>query len=861
MKSKKILCFLLVFALVIAMLGATLVACNNESGKPAGGENSGENDDNENNGENGNSDDPVVPTDLNVEEVKTAVGSVIKALYPYFEGPMLDEFEYEYEYLMNMYDEVWEIAVSKLEVAGVTIEQINTLCEKAIPVVCKFYEVYLYISNGPSADDGTGSSSQDIDFTEYMKSAYGVEEIQDILDLLNYAANNLRAKQFLAVAETLEALTEYPFAPNFAVNEINNGGKDYTTEEIKQMFEDAGYLEEFNNYYYSEYGYDSIIAKFFGIASEKETLELIDKLFKTVLTLNGLTAEEIKNVADIVFVYIGAASTNGNVSPLYYSLAEISSSEMKAAIDSATKLISGLINEDTEDVLVSVLEKLVALGSDYLGVEFSGEFVKDYLPLIKSALPEIVPLLQSVEESDIQEILAANDQMIATQGSEIAYQRLSLTFFEKLGVYYNKLSAGTKQCIVNLLGEDYLGNILSKITKPVRTMTDEECDKVFNEVAEIINGSGNNNVYETTVTTQMLIEKGSSAEDVYNEIFKEYQSSLSYNLPRDFADVQMTVDTSEVAYVPATVNFTSEQGVNVVYNFYVRIYDDNFVNEIKVSESNALEVLNIYKGTEITEGKLLQLFTNNIRIYNVSFYDTVSKSMMNFRDWTVESVTENVDTSKTGVTAAVATLKHYIAGEVKIPFLYCVWDIDTPARINGYYPAIVVEGNYPDIRVEESYDIGLPIGLPTGKITEIPVSDINGFDPNKIGVQVYSYVFKGKTYKAVTKVVSQKEANNSFKLNFDTDYEYCEPDSLESADELVLRGSFMIFNSYSSFNNFGELKEDLEEYGYQVSWDVDQSKLDEEQDTIIKVTDTKGNVVFDTSIIYYISSAYLPVER
>ena len=162
MKSKKILCFLLVFALVIAMLGATLVACNNDSGKPAGGENSGENDDSENNGENGNSDDPVVPTDLNVEEVKTAVGSVIKALYPYFEGPMLDEFEYEYEYLMNMYDEVWEIAVSKLEVAGVTIEQINTLCEKAIPVGCKFYEVYLYISNGPSADDGTGSSSQDI---------------------------------------------------------------------------------------------------------------------------------------------------------------------------------------------------------------------------------------------------------------------------------------------------------------------------------------------------------------------------------------------------------------------------------------------------------------------------------------------------------------------------------------------------------------------------------------------------------------------------------------------------------------------------------------------------------------------------
>ena len=214
------------------------------------------------------------------------------------------------------------------------------------------------------------------------------------------------------------------------------------------------------------------------------------------------------------------------------------------------------------------------------------------------------------------------------------------------------------------------------------------------------------------------------------------------------------------------------------------------------------------------------------------------------------------DTSKTGVTAAVAKVKCSM-GEYDIGLLYNVYETDRIIDVATYLDSnLVLQGGYPEITVRETSGVGRETNDREYMLGNDKISD---YDPDKAGIQIISYTVEGTTYRRVVYVYTQKEALDSLEINMDPNSSDA-PDDEVDINNLNFYGDIRILGRYNYFNTLEELNGLLEPLGASAVWDIDVELLDQEQNTTITVSDGNGNVIASAGFNYCIYSYNLPKQ-
>ena len=796
MKTKKFISLLIVSILIIAMLCTVLVACKDK--------NKNNETENTDNGE-------VIPTDLDVDEVKEAVAPFMKNLCLMvagkgYYGEML------YCDLMNGNDEYWEFYVGAMEQSGISIDNIRYCAENASPL----FDKIIYLTE---TDEDVGQAM--------LKETFDLEYVSKVLEVSKYIASNLRTEQAVIFASCLIDATRIvnSWTSDFEV-ELN---EEHRTDSIAQLFKDAGYYEEFEQAFIGGVSFEfnagnviNQVGKNAGIANE---------LVRTLLTFNGLSASELKEVVDFVLDVIGRSSSNDYGETAFSAtIADMTAAQLKSVFSAVGKIVEGIGEEQFVAQLRSFAESVI----DVINIAdmYYVRYVVDiYMDIFSGALPYVSDVLTGIKESDLQALI---DIMVELESGDYQGEADSArNMFKLLKVIDSSLSGVPKEAVqsaARLFGVDY-NALCEVVSKYKNSMTDDEVFQLADEVEEKMYDES---LFDNVYFTSQYVETGTSPEEVFSVINNYYGGIL----PQDAGTPVVTCDTSASGYVAANIRYgsTADGSDDTEYVFYVRVYDDNFKNEL-IYPQEKLQSVPIVKGKSLTQTELVAL-VNNYIYFNGYAFDPVALFDYYVGNKTLEDVTP-VDTSVSGIVAAVAT---YTDG-IRIPFVYNV--IDAEKEIVDIRPAYtaVAKGSYPIIteytyRFNESkgdYDCSSERQLNDGEY------ELIGFDPDKTGAQAVSVKYKGETTKISVYVYTNEEVTDYVWVDISTQQVYLS--SAADKDNAALSGNYYLFGERYTFNTYGEFRRAMEGLGFTVSWDLTEMAV---LGTTISVKDSAGNEIFET---------------
>ena len=830
---------LVVICLLVCVLCTGLVACNKdkETGKEEG------------NKDNVDDDYTVVETELDVQEVKDAVSPIFEVMFAAFDGiydyPYYEELSYAQAF--NEGDELWEYCVEQMEKAGISIEQIRTISQKAAPVIGGLFGIVEKVINISENETRT--------FAEILKSEIDDELISSVKDVFSYMGDNLHAQQIEKIQNLFSYMMSGEPADELSYSSQSNPYINYPISEIEELFASSQYKDVYDKYYGCDLSFYTIYDSYAELLLSEDAMYLINGIIKAVFDLGGLTNAEIKTVADFIVDFTsGEGMYEGQYArSLMYVITNYSAADIKTVFNVAAKLINdNTDNEKLNKAFENVANSILKLqGSEIYGGYFG----------LAGALPVVADMLSEVTEEQITAL--QNATIEAQYGSDThkgSMGRLLATLIETVKPYYDELGEIEKSNIKYLfrLFQLDLDKVLALKVKPVSQMTDEDFEKFSADLEgcqlnfmDLASGA------EYIIVSDMrdvMIEKGSSASSALSAIkkcFDEY-NFISYT----------GLDTSTTGAKVLTVQATNKNAENTdVYTvkFVYIVYDDAYLANIYPYGYNDLIYrIDVKKDSVVDQNQLVEIADN--QIYNLRLYDSAYSEFLgkgeyyavykHNEDFYVKEVSMP-DTSKTGLQAGVITVVDNFFGEKKIPCVFNVYDevIKYNERVQSD-SNYVLQGEMPKIyyhygTVEESYISEL-----------VPENEISGYDPDKLGVQVVTVNHAGKTYKLVVAVVSKQQVADSVELELYSSPWHHYYNSGDTLDDLGMNVGVGTIIGWENFSTYGELKEYVESLGLTAEFSINTELFNEYQYVELSIKNADGEIISTTGFEYYIEYYY-----
>lgn len=839
MQKNKLFMILVVICLLVCVLCTGLVACNKdkETGKEEG------------NKDNVDDDYTVVETELDVQEVKDAVSPIFEVMFAAFDGiydyPYYEELSYAQAF--NEGDELWEYCVEQMEKAGISIEQIRTISQKAAPVIGGLFGIVEKVINISENETRT--------FAEILKSEIDDELISSVKDVFSYMGDNLHAQQIEKIQNLFSYMMSGEPADELSYSSQSNPYINYPISEIEELFASSQYKDVYDKYYGCDLSFYTIYDSYAELLLSEDAMYLINGIIKAVFDLGGLTNAEIKTVADFIVDFTsGEGMYEGQYArSLMYVITNYSAADIKTVFNVAAKLINdNTDNEKLNKAFENVANSILKLqGSEIYGGYFG----------LAGALPVVADMLSEVTEEQITAL--QNATIEAQYGSDThkgSMGRLLATLIETVKPYYDELGEIEKSNIKYLfrLFQLDLDKVLALKVKPVSQMTDEDFEKFSADLEgcqlnfmDLASGA------EYIIVSDMrdvMIEKGSSASSALSAIkkcFDEY-NFISYT----------GLDTSTTGAKVLTVQATNKNAENTdVYTvkFVYIVYDDAYLANIYPYGYNDLIYrIDVKKDSVVDQNQLVEIADN--QIYNLRLYDSAYSEFLgkgeyyavykHNEDFYVKEVSMP-DTSKTGLQAGVITVVDNFFGEKKIPCVFNVYDevIKYNERVQSD-SNYVLQGEMPKIyyhygTVEESYISEL-----------VPENEISGYDPDKLGVQVVTVNHAGKTYKLVVAVVSKQQVADSVELELYSSPWHHYYNSGDTLDDLGMNVGVGTIIGWENFSTYGELKEYVESLGLTAEFSINTELFNEYQYVELSIKNADGEIISTTGFEYYIEYYY-----
>lgn len=836
MQKNKLFMILVVICLLVCVLCTGLVACNKdkETGKEEG------------NKDNVDDDYTVVETELDVQEVKDAVSPIFEVMFAAFDGiydyPYYEELSYAQAF--NEGDELWEYCVEQMEKAGISIEQIRTISQKAAPVIGGLFGIVDKVINISENETRT--------FAEILKSEIDDELISSVKDVFSYMGDNLHAQQIEKIQNLFSYMMSGEPADELSYSSQSSPYINYPISEIEELFASSQYKDVYDKYYGCDLSLYTIYDSYAELLLSEDAMYLMNGIIKAVFDLGGLTNAEIKTVADFIVDFTsGEGMYEGQYArSLMYVITNYSAADIKTVFNVAAKLI----NDNTDNEKLNQAFENVANSMQKLqGAEIYGGYFG-----LAGALPVVADMLSEVTEEQITALQnAAIEAQYGSDTHDVSMGRLLATLIETVKPYYDELGEIEKSNIKYLfrLFQLDLDKVLALKVKPVSQMTDEDFEKFSADLEgcqlnfmDLASGA------EYIIVSDMrdvMIEKGSSASSALSAIkkcFDEY-NFISYT----------GLDTSTTGAKVLTVQATNKNAENTdVYTvkFVYIVYDDAYLANIYPYGYNDLIYrIDVKKDSVVDQNQLVEIADNQIytlrlydsaysEIFGIGEYYTISKSD---EDFYIKEVSMP-DTSKEGLQAGVITVVDKFFGEKKIPCIFNVYDdvIKYNERVQQSGSNYVLQGEMPKIyyrydTVEESYISEL-----------VPENEISGYDPNKLGTQLLTVNHAGKTYKVVVAVVTKKQLAESLELRIYYNYVHHYFSEGDDIDDFQVSGETYSILGWKTFNTFGELREYAESLGLTAEFRIDTELYNEYQLVEINIKNSEGNITSSVSFNYMI---------
>lgn len=838
MQKNKLFMILVVICLLVCVLCTGLVACNKN--KEAAKDEDEDDIDN---------DYTVVETELDVQEVKDAVSPIFEVMFAAFDGiydyPYYEELSYAQAF--NEGDELWEYCVEQMEKAGISIEQIRTISQKAAPVIEDFFGIVEKVINISENETRT--------FAEILKSEIDDELISSVKDVFSYMGNNLHAQQIEKIQNLFSYMMSGEPADELSYSSQSSPYINYPISEIEELFASSQYKDVYDKYYGCDLSFYTIYDSYAELLLSEDAMYLMNGIIKAVFDLGGLTNAEIKTVADFIVDFVsGEGMYEGQYArSLMYVITNYSAADIKTVFNVAAKLI----NDNTDNEKLNQAFENVANSMQKLqGAEIYGGYFG-----LAGALPVVADMLSEVTEEQITAL--QNATIEAQYGSDThkgSMGRLLATLIETVKPYYDELGEIEKSNIKYLfrLFQLDLDKVLALKVKPVSQMTDEDFEKFSADLEgcqlnfmDLASGA------EYIIVSDMrdvMIEKGSSASSALSAIkkcFDEY-NFISYT----------GLDTSTTGAKVLTVQATNKNAENTdeyTVKFVYIVYDDAYLANIYPYGYNDLIYrIDVKKDSVVDQNQLVEIADN--QIYNLRLYDSAYSEFLgkgeyyavykHNEDFYVKEVSMP-DTSKTGLQAGVITVVDNFFGEKKIPCVFNVYDevIKYNERVQSD-SNYVLQGEMPKIyyhygTVEESYINEL-----------VPENEISGYDPDKLGVQVVTVNHAGKTYKLVVAVVSKQQVADSVELELYSSPWHHYYNSGDTLDDLGMNVGVGTIIGWENFSTYGGLKEYVESLGLTAEFSINTELFNEYQYVELSIKNADGEIISTTGFEYYIEYYY-----
>lgn len=840
MQKNKLFMMFIVICLLVCVLCTGLVACNKDKETDADKDKDVIDDDY-----------TVVETDLDVQEVKDAVSPVLETICTFFDGvynePYYGDLSYAEAYYEN--DEQWEYFVRQMEKAGISIEQIRTISQKAAPVIEDFFGIVqktVFISE-----------SETKTFAEILKSEIDDELITSVKEVFSYLGENFHAQQL----EKIQNLFSYMISGNptddLGYISYTNASITYPISEIEELFASSQYKDVYDKYYGNDLSVYKIYDSYADLIMSEDGMYLMNGIIKAVFDIGGLTNAEIKTVADFIVDFVsGEGMYEGHyVINMMYVLTNYSAEDIKTVFNVAAKLIEE--NTDNEK-LNQAFENVVASLLKLQGAENYGGYLG-----LAGVLPGIADMLSGVTEEQIAALQnAAIEVQYGSDTYEVSMGRLFATLIETVKPYYDKLGEIEKSNIKYLFRFFQLDidKVLALYVKPVSQMTDEDFAKFYTDLEgcqlnfmDLVSGGG---YVIASDMRDVMIEKGTSASSALSAIKNCFDN---YNFI-SYTGLDTSTTGAKVLTVQATNKNAEYTDVYTIRLLYI-VYDDAYlVNVYPYDNEGSICRIDIKKGSEVNQQQIVETVTD--RLYNIDLYDPAYAEFIGYAkqwgrserwegDYYVKEVSVP-DTSKEGLQAGVITIVDKLFGEMKIPCVFNVYEevikYNERVRLDCNY---VLQGEMPKIyyyydTVENGYNNEL-----------ISESEISGYDPDKLGVQVITVNHAGKTYKVAVAVVTEKQVADSLELRSYSNYVYHYYSEGDVIDDFQINvETYSILGQWKTFNTYGELREYAESLGLTVGFDVNTELFNEYQRVKVYIKNSDGSFTSSVSFNYMIEKNY-----
>lgn len=835
MQKNKLFMILVVICLLVCVLCTGLVACNKNKETVK--------DEDEDDIDN---DYTVVETELDTQEVKDAVAPIVRIICDFSDTtedrPYIGDVMYQEFYYSN--DEQWEYFVRQMEKAGISIEQIRTISQKAAPVIEDFFGIVEKVINISENETRT--------FAEILKSEIDDELISSVKDVFSYMGDNLHAQQIEKIQNLFSYMMSGEPADELSYSSQSSPYINYPISEIEELFASSQYKDVYDKYYGCDLSLYTIYDSYAELLLSEDAMYLMNGIIKAVFDLGGLTNAEIKTVADFIVDFTsGEGMYEGQYArSLMYVITNYSAADIKTVFNVTAKLINdNTDNEKLNQAFENVANSILKLqGSEIYGGYFG----------LAGALPVVADMLSEVTEEQITALQNATIEVqYGSDTHEVSMGRLLATLIETLKPYYNELGEIEKSNVKYLIGlfDTDLDKLMALQVKPVSQMTEGEFEQFYVDYKDNCILNFMDKVSQGYITQSygetLFLQKGmdeTSAITLFKNFFENY-NFISYS----------GLDTSTTGAKVLTVQATNKNAENTdVYTvkFVYIVYDDAYLANIYPYGYNDLIYrIDVKKDSVVDQNQLVEIADNQIytlRLYDSAYSEFLGKGeyyavYKHNEDFYVKEVSMP-DTSKTGLQAGVITVVDKFFGEKKIPCIFNVYDdvIKYNERVQQSGSNYVLQGEMPKIyyhydTVEESYISEL-----------VPENEISGYDPNKLGVQVVTVNHAGKTYKVVVAVVTKKQVAESLELGIYYNYVHHYFSEGDDIDDFQVSGETYSILGWKTFNTFGELREYAESLGLTAEFRIDTELYNEYQLVEINIKNSEGNITSSVSFNYMI---------
>lgn len=826
-KNKHFMIFI-VICLLICVLCVGLVACDNKNNVP----------EDENNGGTEN-ENPIEETQLDVQEVKDAIAPVLRAVADFFQDAYDKPYYGDISYANIYYggDEDWAYIVKQMSKAGVTIEQVRTLAQKAAPVLENYFDIVVSVVNNPEQESGT--------LGQRLKAKVDETLISSSKDVLAYLRDNFSAEQLEKMQNLFSYFMSWDTVDEFSYSTNSIPRISYPISEIEQLFAASPYKGVYDKYYGCDLALYTIYDSYAELLTSQEGMYLINGLMKAVFGVGGLSNAEIKTVADfIIDVVTGeGAPSDYPVSDFMYVLTNYSTAEIKAVGNAVAKVIKDNMGD----------EKLNQAFNTVVASALKLQKSESYLPYINiaKALPAIADMLTGVTEEQIKALQSAAAEWVTSTGpSEVSEGRVLATLVEILKPYYDKLAEGEKESVRYILRlyQTDADAVAALYKKPVSQMTDEDFRQFrldFEETQlnfmDLVSTGKYVVPYDRKET---MIRKGTSESEALAIIENAYSN---FNII-SYQGLDASTTGIKLLTVQATNNaadYTDEYTLKLLYT----VYDDAYLSNVYPYDYNgSICRIDVKKGSTVDQSQLVEIAAE--QIFGLALYDPAYAAFAGNQDsdyssdFSVKEVS-TPDTSKAGLQPGVITVVDNFFGEKQIPCVINVYD-----KVEKYgervFPSntYVLQGQTPQfyynyITFEDQYS------------ELIQNADISGYDPNKTGVQVITVNHAGKTFKTVVAVITkQQDQENLNMYNMGSSlqtYRYTEGDTVEDFQMEIAANTLL---ASGQFYTYGELKSYIENLGLRIEIDMDTQLFNELQTVVIYVKNSDGAIVSSVSFAY-----------